>query len=89
MLVIARTTKLTTSSKEKIEDETLEHEDVPKSTVETEFYGGEQAEEPEDDDIENNSHQPWFCFDGRKLATILARHSEIALASKKADKVQL
>ena len=45
MLAIARTTKLTATSKEKVEDETLEHVNASGSAVETEFYGGEQTDE--------------------------------------------
>ena len=53
MLVIARTTKLTTTSKENVEDETLENVNVSGLAVETEFYGGEQADqlESEDEDV--------------------------------------
>ena len=44
MLGIARTTKLTTTSKEKLEDETVEPVNTPGPLVETEFYGGEHAD---------------------------------------------
>ena len=49
MLAIARTTKLTATSKEKVEDETLEHVNASGSLGDTEFYGGEQTDEPETD----------------------------------------
>jgi len=51
MLAIARTTKLTATSKEKAEDETLEYVNAPGPLGETEFYGGEQTDEPENDDV--------------------------------------
>ena len=51
MLTIARTTKLTAKSKEKLEDETVETVNTPGALVETEFYGGEHADEPENDDF--------------------------------------
>ena len=47
MLAVARTTKLTATSKEHIEDETDELGPAAKSAVETEFFGGEQIDEPE------------------------------------------
>ena len=49
MLAIARTTKLTATSKEKVEDETLEHVNASGSLGETELYGGERADEPENE----------------------------------------
>ena len=49
MLAIARSTKLTTTSKENVEDETIDSVEKPGSLVETEFHGGEQTEEPEND----------------------------------------
>ena len=58
MIAIARTTKLTATSKEKVEDATLEHVTVSGSAVETEFYGGEQTEEPENEDVNADAWRP-------------------------------
>ena len=44
MLAIARTTKLTATSKENVGDETSEHVHASGSLGETDFYGGEQTE---------------------------------------------
>ena len=60
MLTIARTTKLTATWKEKIEDETVETVNAPGPLGETEFYGGEQADEPEMDDIDAGTWRPEF-----------------------------
>ena len=51
MLTIARTTKLTATSKEKVEDETSNHVNASGSLLETEFHGGEQTDEPENDEV--------------------------------------
>ena len=81
MLAIARTTKLTATSKEKVEDETLEHVNVSGPAVVTEFYGGEQTEQPEDEDVDAESWRPRFSLGHDRLTAILSRHSEIAAAS--------
>ena len=88
MLVIARTTKLTTTSKEKTEDETLENVNVSGLAVETEFYGGEQADqlESEDEDVHAEAWHPRFPLGHDRLTAILSRHSEIAGASRKGRK---
>ena len=86
MLAIARSTKLTATSKEKVEDEAVEHVNTSGSLLETEFHGGEQADEPEDDDVGTGTWRPEFKLSHDKLTAILARHSEVASASKKGRK---
>ena len=81
MLGLARTTKLTTTSKEKLEDETVEPVNTPGPLVETDFYGGEQADEPENDDLAAEMWCPMFSFSHARLTDILARHSEVSAAS--------
>ena len=89
MLAIARSTKLTATSKEKVEDEAVEHVNTSGSLLETEFHGGEQADEPENDDVGTDTWRPEFSLSHDKLTAILARHSEVASASKKAERAQL
>ena len=86
MLAIARTTKLTARSKEKVEDETTEHVNASGSLGETEFYGGEQTEEPENEEVGAESWRPQFSLSHDRLTAILSRHSEVAAASKKGRK---
>ena len=88
MLSIARTTKLTTTSKEQVEDETIEPVNAPGPLGETEFYGGEQADEPENDDFAAETWRPMFSLSHDRLTTILSRHAEVAAASKKAEGAQ-
>ena len=83
MLAIARTTKLTTTSKENIEDETVESVNTPGPAVETEFYGGEQTDEPENDDFAAETWRPRFSLLHERLTAILSRHSEVSAASRK------
>ena len=78
MLAIARTTKLTATSKEKLEDETVELVNTPRPQVETEFYGGEQAEEPENEDFAAETWRPMFSLSHDRLTAILSRTSEVA-----------
>ena len=66
----------------------MEHERVSGPAVETEFYGGEQNDEPEDEDARADAWRPRFALSTDKLTAILARHSEIAAASKKGRKKQ-
>ena len=86
MLTIARTTKLTATSKEKVEDETTEEVNTKNNAVETEFHGGEQIDEPEDEDVCAEAWRPMFNLPHDRLTAILARHSEVAAASKKGKK---
>ena len=86
MIAIARTTKLTATSKEKAEDETMEPVNVPGSLVETEFHGGEQADEPEDDEVGPETWRPMFSLSLDQVNGILSRRSEVAAASKKGRK---
>ena len=86
MLAIARSTKLTTTSKEKVEDETLEIVHSAGPGVETEFYGGEKADEPEDDDVGADSWRPWFEPSLDRLTAILSRHSEVASPLKSSQR---
>ena len=86
MLAIARTTKLTTTSKENLEDETVEPVNTPGPLVETEFYGGEQGDEPENDDDCAGAWRPEVHLELDRLTAILSRHSEIAAASRKGRK---
>ena len=85
MLAIARTTKLTTTSKEKLEDETVELVNTPRPQVETEFYGGEQVEEPENDDIAGETWCPMYTLSHAGLTAILPRQSEVWAAEKKSE----
>ena len=86
VLAIARTTKLTATSKEKVEEETVEHVNVPGPAVETAFYGGEQTEQPEDEDVDAEAWRPRFSLGHDRLTAILSRHSEIAAASRQGRK---
>ena len=86
MLTIARTTKLTATSKEKVEDETTEEVNSKPNSVETEFYGGEQTDEPEDEEARAEAWRPQFCLSLDRLTSILCRHAEVAAASKKGRK---
>ena len=86
MIAIARTTKLTATSKEKAEDETMEPVNAPGSLVETEFHGGEQADEPEDDEVGPETWRPMFSLSLDQVNGILSRRSEVAAASKKGRK---
>ena len=85
MLAIARTTKLTATSKENVEDETSEHVNASGSLGETEFYGGEQTEEPENEEVGATAWRPMFSFSLDRLTAIVSRHSDVAAASKKAE----
>lgn len=86
MLAIARTTKLTATSKEKVEDETTEEAKTAAPLVETEFHGGEQGDEPADEDVVGGSWRPISLFSHDKLTAILSRESEVAAARKKGRK---
>ena len=86
MLTIARTTKLTATSHEKVEDETNEEVKTKVNAVETEFYGGEQTDEPEDEDASAEAWRPMFTVSDDRLKAILARHAEVAAASNKGRK---
>ena len=86
MFAIARTTKLTATSKEKVEDETLEQVNDSGSAVEKEFYGGEQTDEPENEDDCAEAWRPRFPLRHDRLTAILSRHSEITAASRKGRK---
>ena len=86
MLAIARTTKLTATEKEKVEDETVELGNAARSLGETEFYGGENTDEPENEDIDEGMWRPMFSLSHDKLTAILSRHSEVAAAHKKGRK---
>ena len=86
LLAIARTTKLTATSKEEVEDETSEHVNASASLGDTEFYGGEQADEPEADQVGAETWQPMFSFSHDRLTALLARHAEVAAARKKGRK---
>jgi len=86
MLAIARSTKLTATSKEKVEDETVEHVNASGSLLETEFHGGEHGDEPEDDDVGAGTWCPMVVFSHDRLTAILSRQSEVAAASKKGRK---
>ena len=78
MLAIARSTKLTTTSNLKVEDETCEHVQSAAIGVETEFYGGEKIDEPENDDVCADSWRPMYEPSLERLTAILCRHSEVA-----------
>ena len=86
MIAIACTTKLTATSKENVEDETPEHSNSFGPAVETEFHGGEQVEEPENDDMHADAWHPRVPLQHVQLTAILARHSEITAPGKKGRK---
>ena len=86
MLAIARTTKLTATAKETVEDETTEDVKIPAPLIETEFHGGAQNDEPEDEEVGVGSWRPQFSFSHDRLTSILGRHSEVAAARKKGRK---
>ena len=86
MLAIARTTKLTATSKENVEDETTEEVNTAKPLVETEFHGGEQTDEPGDDEVGPEAWRPIHVLSPDRLKAILSRHAEVAAASKKGRK---
>ena len=53
--------------------------------MESEFYGGEQLNDPEDEDL-ILAWRPEQCFDHNKLVTILSRSDEITAAGRKGRK---
>ncbi len=87
MITVARTTKLTEASKEKAKDESVERSHDQAVGVESEFYGGEQGQEPENEDLQGS--ETWgarFPLNRDALVDILSRRVEIASASKKGRK---
>ena len=86
MLGIARTTKLTATAKEKIDDECTEEVKASGPPLETEFYGGEHMDEPEDDEVGAEAWRPMFPLPLQKVNVLLSRQSEVAAASKKGPK---
>ena len=54
--------------------------------METEFYGGEQTDEPENDEVGAETWRPMFSLSHDGLTAILSRQSEIASDSKKRQK---
>ena len=87
MLAIARTTKLTAASKETIENEEPQPVPAREPLGETEFYGGEQIDEPPiSDEVASDSWCPMFSFPHAKLTAILCRESEVKAARKKGRK---
>ena len=82
-LTIARTTKLTTGSKEHAEDEILEATVAP-NAVQTEFHGGEgiDADGPEDElvDAAERSSPVFGALSVKDLNNILARGKELEAA---------
>ena len=86
MLAIARTTKLTTTCNQKVEDETTDDAKTSGTLFETEFHGGEQADEIEDEEIDAGSWRAEFLLSHEKLTAILSRHSEVAAARQKGRK---
>lgn len=84
MLTIARTTKPASATKEKAEDESIVLSHGQGAAVETEFYGGEQMQDPEDEDgLGSEAWRAGYGLDHDKLVLILCRHVEIAAASRK------
>ena len=81
ILAIARTAKLTATSKDEVEDATLERVNGSGAAVETEFYGGEQIAEPEDEDVVAGAWRPMVDLSLDRLTAILSRHAETADAS--------
>ena len=64
----------------------MEYVNAPGPLGETEFYGGEQTDAPENDDAGVDTWRPMFSLSHDRLTSILARHSEVAAASKKGRK---
>ena len=59
----------------------------PNANVESEFYGGEQLDDPVDEDpIGSLSWRPEEFFDHNKLVNILSRSAEITAAGRKGRK---
>ena len=52
------------------------------SLVETEFYGGEQTDEPENDEVGAETWRSMFSLSHAKLTAILYRHPEVTAASR-------
>ena len=71
MLAVARSTKLTATGKEKVEDETIEHVNAPGLLGETEFHGGEEIAEPEDDTAGADAWRPECSFELDRLTGLL------------------
>ena len=87
MITIARATKLTEASKEKVENESIEPNHGQATGVETEFYGGEHRQEPEDENLAGT--EAWkaeVVFNRDTLVDILFRRVEVAAASRKGRK---
>ena len=91
-LTIARTTKLTTGTKEHAEDEVLEAPTEAPNTVATEFHGGEgvDPDEPEDElvDAAERSSPLFGAMSVEKLSGILARHKEVEATTQSGRKSQ-
>ena len=85
-LTIARTTKLTTGSKEHAEDEIFEAPTDAANGIQTEFHGGEGVDpgEPEDEvvDAAERSSQLFGALDVKQLNAILGRHRELEAANR-------
>ena len=55
--------------------------------MESEFYGGEQLDDPQDEDPSGSlGWRPEKCFDHNKLVTILTRIDEVAAGGRKGRK---
>ena len=91
-LTIARTTKLTTGSKEHAEDEIFEAPTDAANGIQTEFHGGEGVDpgEPEDEvvDAAERSSQLFGALDVKQLNAILGRHRELEAANRPGRKSQ-
>ncbi len=87
MIAIARTTKLTDTKRANVEDESIEISNDQAVGVETEFYGGEQGPQSEDEDVTGSeSWRARYVLDRAELVGILSRQDEVAAASKKGKK---
>ena len=86
VVAIARTATPATTTNATLEEETVEPVNTPGPLGETEFYGGEQADEPENDDFAAETWRPMFSLSHARLTAILSRHSEVSAASRKGRK---
>ena len=73
MITIARTTKLTKTAKENLEDECAELRNNQAVAAETEFYAGEQGQQSEDENITGSgSWKATYVFDRDAWVSILS-----------------
>ena len=91
-LTIARTTKLTTGSKDHAEDEQMEAPSSTPHAVETEFHGGEGVDpaQPEDElpDAAELSAPLFGSLSVHQWTTLLSRRIELEAAHDQAERAK-